>query len=649
MKLLEPIKVGNVVFKNRIMFPPLTTGYEERDGSIGKQSLSFYKRLAEGGVGYIVIGDVVPVNTMSPTPKLFMDSQMESFKRLAEALHEYDCKLGLQIFHPEYDAEALIQMMKEGKTKEEVFQKLHYDMLHFINEATQEQLTTILNRITVCVSRAIRAGVDVIEVHGDRLVGSLCSPILNKRTDTYGGSFENRIRFALEVVDSIKKASSTITIDYKLPILTKQEDGTLLGKGGLCLEEAIELAKILEQKGVHTLHVAQANHTGNMNDTIPAMGTRPYVFMKEECKAIKDVVSIPVSTVGRIIDVDMAESLLQNGICDMVAFGRPLLADPDIAVKLEKGKKNQIRHCIMCNKGCTDAIMGRRFISCVLNAENGYEYNRVIQPAKKKHKIAIVGAGIAGLEAARIAKIKGHDVTVFEASNTLYGQIKVASLPPRKEEMERIYSYYDEMISVLKIDIQLNHPFTKKDANGFDDILVAIGAKNSTPPIPGIEYTLDAWEVLKNPNLVQGKVLIAGGGLVGVETAEFLATRGYSVSIVEMTDTIAKEESKTILPTLWKEFEKNKVTTYVLHKIIKFEKNGVFVQVTDSKGNPLEDKFISADTIIRALSSKKNTLDLSNISANILYIGDCALNQPCTIEHAIKSAYDAANSIGNEE
>ena len=440
MKLLEPIQIGNIELKNRVMFPPLTTGYEEKDGSIGEQSLNFYKRLAEGGVGYIVIGDVVPIPTFSPTPKLYLDTHVAAFKRLADELHAFDCKLGLQIFHPEYDAEALMQMFKENRPKEEIFGKLHYDMLHFINEATEEQLKKILDKITACIYRAIEAGVDVIEVHGDRLVGSLCSTILNKRTDKYGGSFENRIRFALEVVEAIHKASSQITIEYKLPIVTKRLDGTFQGKGGLVLEEAIELAKILEQHGVHALHIAQANHTGNMNDTIPAMGTREYAFMRKECKAIKSVVSIPVSTVGRIIDVDMAEDLLQEEICDYVGFGRPLLADPDMVNKTIASKKHLIRKCIMCNKGCTDAIQNRRFLSCVLNAENGYEYKRSITPAREIHKVAIVGAGIAGLEAARVATLKGHKVIVFEKSNQLFGQINIAAVQiGRASCRERVY------------------------------------------------------------------------------------------------------------------------------------------------------------------------------------------------------------------
>ena len=270
------------------MFPPLTTGYEERDGSIGEHSLNFYKRLAEGGVSYIVIGDVVPIPTISPTPKLYLDSQIQSFKALADACHEYGAKVGLQIFHPEYDAVAIVNMMMAKKPNNEIYAKLHHDMTHYINEVTEEQLKEILSKITDCVKRAIVAGVDVIEVHGDRLVGSLCSKIINKRTDEYGGSFENRIKFALQVVEAIKAASQEITIDYKLPIVTKQPDGTLLGKGGLELDEAIKLAKILEEHGVHMIHVAQANHTGNINDTIPAMGTNKYCFMLDECKAIKN-------------------------------------------------------------------------------------------------------------------------------------------------------------------------------------------------------------------------------------------------------------------------------------------------------------------------------------------------------------------------
>lgn len=257
-KLLEPIKVGNITLKNRIMFPPLTTGYEERDGAIGERSLNFYERLAKGGVSYIVIGDVAPVRTASPTPKLYDDSQIPAFKKLADVVHSYGSKLALQIFHPEYDVPGVGKMIMEagmarkaaaeaqaaGNNEEskkqteraeqltkDAYAKLHHDMQFFVSEASIEQLGQIKASIANCAAKAEAAGVDAIEVHGDRLIGSLCSTLLNHRTDIYGGSFENRIRYALEVVDAIKKAAPSLVIEYKLPIITKNTDGSLRGKG----------------------------------------------------------------------------------------------------------------------------------------------------------------------------------------------------------------------------------------------------------------------------------------------------------------------------------------------------------------------------------------------------------------------------------
>lgn len=672
MKLLEPIKLGNLTLKNRVMFPPLTTGYEERDGSIGEHSLNFYKRLAEGGVSYVVIGDVAPVRTVSPTPKLYDDSQIPTFKKLADALHEYDCKVALQLFHPEYDVPGvgrligMSMMLRQEAQKakmegnEELFAaknleaetvtkqayaKLHHDMLHFVSEATHEQLNSIKNLLAQSARRAMEAGIDAIEVHGDRLLGSLCSTILNHRTDEYGGCFENRIRYALEVVRAIKEAAPTLMIEYKLPIVTVQPDGSLMGKGGIILEEAIEFAKVLEQNGVDTIHVAQANHTGNMNDTIPAMGTRPYAFMKEHCKAIKDVVSIPVSIVGRILDVNMAEELINDGICDFVAFGRPLLCDPDIVNKLQSNQAHLIRKCIMCNKGCTDNIQNRKFLSCVLNPENGYEYKRVITKAEKVRNIAIVGGGVAGLEAARVAAIKGHKVTVFEKTNQLFGQINIASVPPRKDEMLRICDYYNHVIKEYNINIVLNHEFTKEEANNYDDVIVAVGAVNAHPRIPGIENAVDSWDVLANKVNLNGNVIMAGGGLVGVETAEYLLKHGCNVTIVEMTDKIAREESSTILPTILKEFKEHNVITLTNHKILEIGTKHVKVAVLNQEGETVETKTIEGDVVVNALASSRVRLELEGAKANIYYVGDCKEGSPCNLDNATKTAYDVANSL----
>lgn len=645
MKILEPVKVGKTTFKNRIMFPPLTTGYEERDGSIGEQSFHFYTRLAEGGVGYIVIGDVAPVATFSPTPKLFKEEQIAPFKRLADACHANDCKLGIQLFHPEYNVDALNALFAQGKM-DEARAQLHHDMKFFINEVTEEQLSTILDRMETCAKLAERAGVDCIEIHGDRLVGSLCSTLLNHRTDCYGGSFENRTRFALALVERLKKAVPDMVIDYKLPIVTPLKDGGLRGKGGLELEEAKRFAILLEKSGVDTLHVAQANHTGNMADTIPPMGTQPYGFTVYCADEIKKLVGIPVSCVGRIVTPDAAEAIVASGKADIVGLGRSLLADPDFVRKCENGTPSCVRTCIMCNKGCTDNIQNRAFLSCVLNAENGYEGKRTVTAAASKKNIAIIGAGIAGLEAARVAALKGHSVTVYEKSLQAGGQLLIASVPPRKEEMMRIMNYYEAVLATLPVTFRFGTTLMPEDYAKYDDIIVATGAVNNIPPIKGSELPLvvSAWDVLAKKAVVFGKAIVIGGGLVGVETAEYLAHLGCEVTIVEMLDQIAREESNTILPTLTKELDDYHVIRHVNTRLEEIHNDSVTVTTALPDQEP--DTFtIPADFVVLAIGAKKLLPDMENCSVPLHYVGDCAGDRPSNIEHAVKSAYDTANEL----
>lgn len=634
--ILQPIEVGGQTFKNRIMFPPLTTGYE-KNGMISEQDMGFYTRLAKGGVGYIVMGDVAPINSFSPTPKLFDDSQIPAFKALADSVHAYGTKLGVQLFHPEYDVDAINSLFMQKKF-DEMRQRLHHDMMFFTDEVSEEMLMAIIDKMCACAVRAQKAGVDVIQIHGDRLNGCLCSTRMNHRTDKFGGSLENRVRFARMLTRAIRKAVPDMVIDYKLSIVTPQR-----GKGGIDEADAVQFAQWLVEDGVDMFHVAQANHTGNMADTIPPMGVQPYGFFVKIAGDIKKAVNVPVSAVGRIVDAEMAARVIESGMADMVAMGRPLLADPDWGTKIAAGKACDIRRCISCNKGCTDAIQNRQFLSCVLNAENGYENTRSIQPAAQKKKIAVLGGGPAGLEAARVAALRGHDVTLFEKTTTLGGQLNIACVPPRKEEMRR--AAQDLIHAVCNAGVHLCMGQTRtaeqlKDA-GFEAVINAVGAHSAAPRIPGIDSVnvADAWKVLAGEQQVYGTVAVIGGGMVGCETAEYLAARGCKVSVIEMMDKIAAGESTTILPTLLENYKTYGVEQYPSHKVKEFRVDAVVCENKDGA-----EVTIPCDYIVLAMGARSNEFDAAALEAAgipVYSIGDAA-GKAADISNAIRTGYDTA-------
>ena len=634
--ILQPIEVGGQTFKNRIMFPPLTTGYE-KNGMISEQDMGFYTRLAKGGVGYIVMGDVAPINSFSPTPKLFDDSQIPAFKALADSVHAYGTKLGVQLFHPEYDVDAINSLFMQKKF-DEMRQRLHHDMMFFTDEVSEEMLMAIIDKMCACAVRAQKAGVDVIQIHGDRLNGCLCSTRMNHRTDKFGGSLENRVRFARMLTRAIRKAVPDMVIDYKLSIVTPQR-----GKGGIDEADAVQFAQWLVEDGVDMFHVAQANHTGNMADTIPPMGVQPYGFFVKIAGDIKKAVNVPVSAVGRIVDADMAARVIESGMADIVAMGRPLLADPDWGTKIAAGKACDIRRCISCNKGCTDAIQNRQFLSCVLNAENGYENTRSIQPAAQKKKIAVLGGGPAGLEAARVAALRGHDVTLFEKTTTLGGQLNIACVPPRKEEMRR--AAQDLIHAVCNAGVHLCMGQTRtaeqlKDA-GFEAVINAVGAHSAAPRIPGIDSVnvADAWKVLAGEQQVYGTVAVIGGGMVGCETAEYLAARGCKVSVIEMMDKIAAGESTTILPTLLENYKTYGVEQYPSHKVKEFRMDAVVCENKDGA-----EVTIPCDYIVLAMGARSNEFDAAALEAAnipVYSIGDAA-GKAADISNAIRTGYDTA-------
>ena len=639
MKILEPIKIGNTTLKNRIMFPPLTTGYEDCNGTITERSRAFYERLAKGGVGYIVVGDVNPIRSFSPTPRLYEDSQIESFKELADAVHKHGAKIALQIFHRKYDVDALFELFAK-KDMAGVRTKMHHDMLHFTDEVTEEKLMSILDKMVECAKRAEKVGIDGIQIHGDRLVGTLCSTKFNHRTDKFGGSLENRTRFARMLTRALREAVPNMMLDYKFSLVTSER-----GVGGVNLDEGVQFAKWLEEDGVDMLHVAQANHTGNMADTIPPMGVQPYSFFVDHAAMIKNAVKIPVSCVGRIVDPFMDEEILETGKADIIGLGRPLLCDPDWALKIADGKPETVRRCMFCNKGCTDNIQNRQFLSCVLNAENGHELERSITPAADAKKVAIIGGGVAGLEAARVAALRGHHVVLWEKEPVLGGQLNIASVPPRKEEMLRAAHDLAAAATAAGAKLRIGHAATAETvlAENPDSVIVAVGAHCFTPNIPGVNgaNVCDAWQVLAKQRMVFGSAAVIGGGLVGCETAEYLAQQGVKVTLIEMIDQYAAGESVTVLPTMKEDFEKHGVVIHTGTKVEEITASGVRAVSAEGEVN------VNCNFVAMAIGAKPNTFDTTALDAAGIpttFIGDCD-EKAADISRAVRAGYDAACSI----
>jgi NADPH-dependent 2,4-dienoyl-CoA reductase/sulfur reductase-like enzyme len=288
-----------------------------------------------------------------------------------------------------------------------------------------------------------------------------------------------------------------------------------------------------------------------------------------------------------------------------------------------------------------DAIQNRRYITCVLNAENGEEATVFIKPSDDKKKVAVVGAGVAGLEAARVAALRGFEVDVYEKSDRVGGQIHLAAVPPRKDEILRSVEYFETILPAMGVKLHLNAEVDAVTLNGYDAVIVAVGAHDFALPIPGAdgENVVSSWDVLAGKAEAKGHCVVIGGGLVGTETAEYLLEKGCTVSIVEMLDKIANGESSTILPTIMGNFAKNNVAQYVNTKVLAIEGNTVKALQAE------KEIAIECDTVVMAVGSKKNAFDVSGITVPVVYAGDCSGERTAGILEAIRGGYHAANNL----
>lgn len=542
--LFTPIQIGSKTIKNRIFMPPLSTNLAKK-GYVTEELIQHYSARAKGGVGLFV----TEVCTIEPTyiylpgdMSIHDDSYIEGWKKLYEEVHKYGAVLLPQLFHPAYMAfpipgtPQLIAPSHVGP----------YYAKEAPRPVTKEELKVIIKQFGDAAKRVQKAGGDGVEIHAAHahgLLGGFLSPLFNKRCDEYGGDINGRLRLTLEVIKEVReRCGEDFIIDCRI-------SGDEYSDGGLNVNDMVYVAKQLEKAGVNMLHVS-GGLTIKRASSIPAPGTKQGTHA-EAAKRIKEAVSIPVATVGRIMEPWLAEELIANGYTDACMMGRVNLCDPEFVNKTYEGKLQDIRPCIGCLR-CLNGIMFGKRIACTMNPSFELENEETLKEADTKKNVLVIGGGVAGMEAAFLAKKRGHHVVLCEKDAELGGQIHAACVPIGKQDLTKVVQFMSHRIE--DVDVRLNRTVTKEMIETeFKDyeIIASVGAKpNTIPAFHSFKQTLTADDILLGKGFPGRKIVIIGGGSVGCELADYLAPlvndrfiRNRDITILEMAPEIMMSET----------------------------------------------------------------------------------------------------------
>lgn len=642
--LFSPIKIGKQVVKNRIFMPPLSTNLGNK-GYVTDELIEHYRARAKGGVGLFV----TEVVTIEPTyvylpgdMSIYDDSFIEGWKKLAAAVHEYGAKILPQLFHPAYMAfpipgtPRLIAPSNVGP----------YYAKEAPRSVTKEELKVIIEQFADAAQRVQKSGADGVEIHAAHahgLLGGFLSPQYNKRTDEYGGNIDARLKLTLEVIEAVRKrCGEEFIIDVRI-------SGDEYSDGGLNINDMIYVSKQLENHGVDMIHVSGGT-TIARGSSIPASGTKMGSHSQLSAK-IKKYVSIPVTTVGRIIEPWIAEELIANDMADACMIGRANLCDPEFSNKAKAGKPEDIRPCIGCLR-CLNGIMFGKPIACTMNPSFSLENEDTILPADIKKKILVVGGGPAGMEAAYIAKKRGHDVVLCEKDSDLGGALKVACVPIGKQDLCQVIKWMRHRLEKENVNIQTNTNVTlellKTKFKDYE-VIVSTGAK---PLIINAFTQFKQWmsadDVLAGRAFPGRKIVIIGGGSVGCETADYLAPlindrfpRNRDVTVIEMAQEVMMNESGPGRSLLVQRMMKKGVKILVNTKVAAVEKDKIkYLQ------NGVEGVIDDADTLIFACGYQTDPAFenmLKELKMSYHLIGDA--HQVGNIKDAIGEAYRLVRDV----
>jgi len=653
MKLFESLRIGSLELKNRIVMAPMSCNLG-KDGFVTERMVRFYEERAKGGVGLITIGDGIvdtPLgNNVKESTAIDDDKYIPFLRKLTGAVKAHGAKICLQLSHAGRRAG---RISKEGylDITKGLIPVAPSSIPHPVvgqvvpKELTQGEIKKIIEKFGEASRRAIEAGFDAIGLHCAHmyLCGQFLSPWANQRTDEYGADFEGRLKFVLEVIERIKRE---VGKTYPLIVRMNGEEPP----GGNSLGEIQEIARRFEKAGVDAIHVsvgfgAPTKTPGLIPSVTPMRASAGCIVHLAE--NIKRVVSIPVIAVNKLGDISLAEKVLQDGKADLIALGRPLIADPSLPLKAAEGRFDEIRPCIYCCKGCLQNVLEKDApVACSVNPVAGREMEEgPIIPAEKKKKVLIIGAGPAGIQTALTAAMRGHQIYLVEKAKQLGGQLLLASRPPGKGDIEPFRRYLINAIERSGVHVELGREVTPEWISEIhpDIAILATGSDPILPNIPGLQNkkALTAKEILEGSKIEGEKILVIGGGQVGCEVAEFLSEQGKEVTIVEILEDIARDMDRINRLPLIMSLENHGVRIMKETEVSSITDQGVWVNCFG------ERSFLPIDQIVIAVGAEPRSEEVEERMKGkvpeVYWIGDKVKARG--ILEAVQDGYEIAKKI----
>ncbi|MEW6266251.1 MAG: NAD(P)/FAD-dependent oxidoreductase [Thermodesulfobacteriota bacterium] len=636
-KLFEPLKVSRLELKNRLVLSPMHTNFDLVNGDVTPLLISYYEERARGGVGLVMV-QATGVDRcgqgLANQLMLEADHRIEGLSSLAERIKAAGAKAGIQLYHGGLRTDpVLTKMQPVGPSPTE-----SVDGGVPGRGMSGEEIREFIEAMVSAAHRACEAGFDLIEVHSAHgyLLNQFLSPLTNRRTDEFGGSPEGRAELMGRIVEAIKKSLGR---EFPVSCRLAAYEGT---PGGIALDDVLVAARRMEAAGADLLNISCG--LGETCFSTMPLGT-PYGSFVSFAQAVKKVVNVPVMTAGRIKNPVLAEAILTEGQADLIGMGRALLADPHLPRKVGEGRWIDVRPCIGCNQCITH--VGRKLpIVCTVNPGLGRE-GEARPSLKKQRKVLVAGGGPAGLNAALHCALKGHQVILMEKERRLGGLLDIASLPPHKEELRELREFLVEQIRQQRIQVELGREVTpevvKQVAPEF--LIVATGAESLRPDIEGVDGpgVITAVDLLRRGQVSAQRYVILGGGLIGLETADYISERGARVTVVERLPLVGQDMPPRVLVFLKKRIEAQGVRLEVQTTLKKIETRSVVLV------KPGQEERLEADQVVLAcgMRPRHNLIKALNRSLpvfkNIYLIGDSI--RPRSLLEAMREGYEVSELL----